>query len=71
MSIEHLINKSEAHDYPHSETNTTFCKFGCGCWVGPGCRTSGGPAGINPLGKCPMNNPEVFIFTGNLTNPRK
>lgn len=36
---------------------TSNCKHNCGCWIGP-CR-SGGPAGVDPFGKCPrisLNN---------------
>ena len=33
---------------------TSNCEYGCGCWMGN--TRSGGPKGVDPLGKCP-NNP--------------
>ena len=32
---------------------TSDCAYGCGCWAGPA--RSGGPAGVDPFGKCPGN----------------
>ncbi len=40
------------HDYAKHD-GTSDCKYGCRCWAGPS--NSGGPAGIDPLGKCPNN----------------
>ncbi len=41
------------HRYPLAPSRTSDCAYGCGCWAGP--YGSGGPRGINPLGRCPKN----------------
>ena len=42
-----------SHKYADHE-GTSDCAHGCGCWAGP--FSSGGPAGVDPLGgKCPGN----------------
>ena len=42
------------HEYEKDGTDQLkHCKFGCGCYVNSA--ESGGPAGLDPRGKCPNN----------------
>lgn len=42
-----------SHLYYSRQSGTSDCEYGCGCWMGPA--RSGGPAGVDPFGKCPGN----------------
>jgi hypothetical protein len=45
--------KKEYGRHQYSDDGSPDCMLGCGCWI----RTphSGGPAGLDPFGKCPRN----------------
>ena len=63
---EHL-NYDDFGKHDYATEGTSDCSFKCGCWMGPA--RSGGPAGIDPFGKCP-NNPirNVHSFGDRLLN---
>jgi len=43
----------EGGGHGYSRHDTSDCSYGCGCWADG--RTSSGPHGIDPLGRCPRN----------------
>ncbi len=62
MPNGHGLKEYGGHQYADHD-GASDCKHGCGCWAGPS--RSGGPAGIDPFGKCPKNPLDGKLLGGN------